>query len=284
MTGTEATTYGSTRRRIGRIGTYGVAASAAIFVALLFAVPTAAAAPMAQAVVLSAPYHGTVTSYTNSWSTAGCGSAAILTRPFFHPTTGLAGWSDQAKGPACTKNPLGASGEASSGFFTLFPLTLSKHSVTIVVVISIQAELQARDSAVTCVPSALNASCYSEAYAGISGDAYLYDQTIGAYWFPTTFWTGAFVQAYNYTTCYSGSCSSFGAPSESMQVHTTAALTIPATRLHPSDSFYLYVFFSGTVIASVGVDAASISGGSTSALLNVATNGNGIDIASITIT
>lgn len=283
MKSTGPGTQETARRYAKRSAKYGVATMAALAVVVLFMVPSAGASPMAQAVVLSAPYHGTTTAYTNSWTASGCGSAAIVTRPFFHPSTGLAGFSDRAKGPACSKNPLGAGADASSAFFTLFPLTFSKHSATITMVLSIQAELVAQDSAVNCVPTALNASCYSDAYAGVSGDAYLVDQTTGAYWFPTSFWSGAFVDAYNYTTCYLGSCSSFGAPSASMHVSTTVALIIPASGLHLSDSFVLYVFFSGTTTAGVGVDAASLTG-STSAVLNVANHGNGIDIASITIT
>jgi len=285
MIGTNAEIKDAGRSTKRRLTSYSLVAGAAVVVALLFVLPTAAAAPMARAVVLSAPYYGTTTSYSNSWSASGCGSAAITATPFFHPSNGLAGFADQARSTACTHNPLGGSGGASSGFTTLFPLTFSKSKATIVVVTTVSAVLHAHDSVGTCSASQTNYYyCDSSAYAELTGDAYLYDQTTGSYWFPTTFWSGAFVDAYNETFCYSGNCSTYGAPSASASVSGAVVFTIPATGLNPADSFVLLLFFSGYASVSVGTYAATLSGGSTSASVNVATMGHGINVASITIT
>jgi hypothetical protein len=285
MTETRTETEKARPRTKRGVAGLSVAAGAALVVALLFVLPSAAAAPVAHTVVLSAPYHGTKTSYSNSWSTAGCGSAAITATPFFHPATGLAGFADQARAPACSNNPLGASGGASSGFTTLFPVTFTKRSASIVVVTTVSAALRAHDSIAACTSGQTSYYyCDSSAYAELNGDVYLYDQTTGSYWFPSTFWSGLFVEAYNYTYCYAGNCSSIGAPNAAAHTSGAVVWTIPASRLNPADSYVLLLFFSGYASVSVSSYAASFSGGSTAASVDVATMGHGINVASITIT
>jgi len=274
-----------TGRRIGRATAYGVGGFAALAVVLLFVTPSALAAPIStptRPIVLVAPYTGTTVGYSNSWSQSGCGSAAILEKAFFHARSGLAGFDDRTKSPACSGNPLGASAWASSGMDIDFPVHVAHKALTIVAVTTIDAAMRAALSPGSCTSTASDYSCYAYADASLSGGFYLYDQTTGFYWFATSLWPGEFLSAYNLTSCYAGNCSSYSAPSESAHVDSTVVWTISATGLTPSDQFVLIAFFSSYTSASESSYAATTSGG-TLASVNAALGGNGIDVDSITI-
>ena len=262
---------------------FGVAPTLAVALAVLIAVPNASAGPSAHPVVLSAPYHGTKTGYSNTWSVTGCAHASIATPAFFAPKTGLAGFADRSSSPTCNQNPLGAYSSASSEVVVDFPVKATSSSLTIVAVTSVDAALRAHLANQACASSAPSYSCYAYASASVTGDVYLYDQTSGNYWFPSTFWYGAYVYAYDSDYCSAGTCSSYVAPNNSTHLSTTVVWTIPATGLVPTDSFVLVAYFSSSVSTEESNSAAPQSTGSATAVVDAATGSHGIDLASITI-
>lgn len=270
---------------MARTTAYGAGAGTALAIALLFLAPSTLAAPVnlpTHPVVLVAPYTGTSVGYSNTWSQSGCGAAAILAKAFFHAHSGLAGFDDRAKSPACSQNPLGATAWASSGMDIYFPVTVPHKSMTIVAITTLDVAMRATLTAGACTSTASDYSCYAYTEASLSGGFYLYDQTTGFYWFATSLWPGEFLSAYNLTSCYAGNCSSYSAPSESAHVDQTVVWTISATGLTPTDQFVLIAFFSGYASASETSYAATMTGG-TLASVNGALGGNGIDVDSITI-
>jgi len=269
--------------RLGRTATYGFGATAAFAIALLFFTPTTLAAPAGAVVVLSAPYHGTTTGVLDSWSAAGCGSAAVVTKAFFHAHTGLAGFDDRTRSPSCSANPFGASGGASSDLTIDFPVTITAKSTTIVAVATLDVGLHADLTVGACTATAINYSCAGYASAYLTGGFYLYDLTTGAYWFASTLWPGEFLSAYNYTTCYSGTCYNYSTPSESALVDSTIVWSIAATGLSTTDQYVLYAYFDGAVSSSETSYGATITGSLATAGVNAATMGHGIDVDSITI-
>jgi hypothetical protein len=260
----------------------GVASGLAVAVLILLVTPNTLGAASAQAIVLSAPYKGTSTGYSNGWSVTGCGKAMISAPPFFDPHTGAAGFADRAVAPTCKSNPVNPSASAGSGFLTLVPVHISGTSVSIVAVTTMVASVRANVGSGTCAGTG-NYSCYQSSYAELFGEVYLLDQTSGLYWYPSTFWYGAFVSAYNDTFCYLGTCSYFSSPSASAPVSTTFVWQVAATSLNPADHFQLVVYFWGEVEAYQSVFGATLTGGLASASVNMATMGNGFDLDSITI-
>jgi len=271
-----------TRSR-ARLWAPGATAGIAVAVLFLLAAPNALGASPPKAVVLSAPYKGTSTGYSNSWSATGCGTAKISTYPFFDPHNGLGGFSDRAASPVCKANPVAPSGSAGSWFDTLVPVHVSQKSVTVVVVATVDALVRAELSAGSCTSSSANYSCYLSSYAYMYSDVYLLDLTTGSVWYPSTYWPGVFDSAYNETFCYAGNCSSYSSPSMSTTVSATHAWSIHATALNPADRFAIEVYVSGDVYTELAAYGAVLHGADTSASVNLATMGNGFELDSITI-
>lgn len=255
-----------------------------VAVAMLMMVPTTLASPTPHVVVLAAPYKGTTTGTSSSLSTSGCGSAVILQKAFFHPSTGVGGFGVRSTSPSCPANPLGASGYAAASFETNLPVPIASSSVSIVAVASVNAFVRAHITVGTCSPISANYTCYLGASSEIYAYVELIDETSGNYYFSANYWSGYFVSAFNETACYAGTCYYYSQLGASHHLAATPVWKFTEKGLNPKDHFVLSFYFSSYISSSQFTSAATMTGGSATALVDASSGSNGITLDSVTIT
>jgi len=243
------------------------------------------------------PYKGTVQQNYNSQSTGGCSAIGKNTaKASWSPVTGVGHLGEVASAKTCGKSLAGVGGNsngyASGEFEIAVPIkiaTTGAHSVAAAWTISL-TDSQKMTVGGVCPAVKLNSLgagysyCDASSEAYVSGYAYLVDVTNGTYFYSTTYWSGLFNYSsqYNDTYCYNFNCTSYnytyGTPS-----------TFSGSASHTW-------YFNGTMVKShhyvliaymYGGASAYLYGfpkSTASAMVNMATLGNGAKLTGISVT
>jgi hypothetical protein len=262
------------------------------FVALVTLLPpgTALAGPMTTTIRITAPYHGAMVSPSMTLSTSGCGSASLITAPFFHPHSGHAGFSGSAATGGCSPT-LGGFGSAYEAFYVSVPINVIPGQDKIVAKWSLHVSGGTTFHLGKCkMPVQTNTSGYSycSAYASstLSAYSYIYDTTNGSYVAaPTTYWAGLSNTSSFFVTCYLGNCTTYtyGTPG-SFSFNGPLTVVFHASGLLATHHYAMVANFYGSQYASQSSFGASLVHTHLSAWLNAGTFGNGLTLSSITIT
>jgi hypothetical protein len=261
----------------------GTAWGAVPLVVLLLMVPGALGSSV---VVMTAPYSSVTVSPANGYSTVSCAHATVANKAYFHGGSGFGGFADRAAARYCS-GPTSSSGWSDGSFTAMVPIHLSHSSASVIAAVVVRAWVSATLSLGKCTitnPNSTSQFCSLAASAAIHGFVWVEDTTAGSAWYPSTYWGGISRTSYSDTSCYQGSCSS--SQSQTLgpsQTTNSTRWSINITHANPKDHFALIVEYYGYASVSWSVSGASLVGGIASAVVNAATRGNGIDLASITI-
>ncbi|HEV8050249.1 MAG TPA: hypothetical protein VGP88_06615 [Thermoplasmata archaeon] len=267
------------------MGTLGIA----VLMVMIVPASAASAPAIVHTVMITAPYTGAYSNPSMSVSTSGCGTAAVITAPFWHARTGDGGFSGRASGSSCAPIYSG-SGYTTLGFTSYVPIVAMPGHDKIVVKWALDVTgAESIHSGACRVTSTTNYSeCYESASSSLSGYAYLVDLTNGSYLgSSTTYWNGTGASSYALQYCYSGNCSTYayGGTGGTFALHGNVAWTFHVHGMLATHQYELVQSFTGYVSASSSVyGSATLQHGHASAWLNAGTFGNGIRLASITIT
>jgi hypothetical protein len=267
-----------------------------MLIALLLPV-TATAAPMTvlQTIKITAPFAGATTSVSESHSVSGCGSATIVTPPFFHLRTGVAGFSGAASSHICASGALGSS-EVFETVGASVPLIVLSGMNHITASFSIKVDGGNTFHVGACTMSSGNGTgnnstlseCYASALASVFPLAYLYDATNGTYFLATGdlgSWAGTSGGSLYLKHCLAANCTTDSkiAPG-SFSFHGPAVWHFKAPGLVTSHSYFLEFWLFGDVIVQQEVSGATLGHTYGSAWLNIGTFGDGAKLNSIVIT
>ncbi|MCI4321046.1 MAG: hypothetical protein L3K18_05535 [Thermoplasmata archaeon] len=259
-------------------------------IALLLPV-TAAVSPLTvvQTIRITAPYTGATTYVMSSVYKNGCSTSTIVTPPFFHWRTGVAGYSGTASSHTCATNSSGSASTFES-IYTVIPLVVLPGTDHITLSWSIQVDGGNSLHVGRCsVPSGNNSFFYCSATASVSVGvlADVFDGTNGSVFFPSGngSWMGVTSATSDFEVCNSGNCSmsTSGAPG-TFSFHGPAVWHIKAPGLVTSHTYYLSFGFYSYEFVSEGGYQATISHSGGNAWLNFGTFGDGAMLHSILIT
>jgi hypothetical protein len=283
-----------TGRRPRWMGTAAIGTLAFVALVVVVLPGSAMAAPMSiyHTIRITAPYTGSVVAPSTSVSTYACGTASIITAPFFHPHTGHAGLSGVAATGGCSPT-IGGSASAYESFSVSVPLAVIPGQDHIVAKWSLHVAGGSGLHVGKCsMPAQNNTSGFSECYASSSSSlnayAYIIDATNGSYIAsPTVWWAGLTNGSSWFLYCFAGICTTYlyGSPG-TFAMSGPLAFTFNAKGLLATHSYTLLTYFYGSEYvsqASYGV-GTSLTGTHTSAWLNAGTFGNGLSLNSITVT
>lgn len=235
-------------------------------------------------VVLTAPYAGVSVSPSSSLATVGCSRATIHVAPYFHAQTGKGRFFESASAGSC--NAVGGSGASTSaGFGVSVPVRFTHSTASLVAVTVIRAWVAAPIVRASCsISNTSYAYCAQSSYASLQAAVYLTDQTSGGYYYSNTTWTGVFRSNYVDYYCYQQNCSAYTSNGTGPNLNAVSvAWSFNLTSLTTSDKFALLVYFYSYASAGSAAYHATMSSGETTASVNAATLGDGIDLASISI-
>jgi hypothetical protein len=277
------------RRRWAGTAAVGTLAFVALVVVLLPA--SAMAAPMSiyHTIRITAPYSGTTVTPSMSISTSGCGTASLITAPFFHPGSGRGGFSGSAAASGCPTT--GGSGSTYESFSASIPIAVIPGHDKIVAKWTLHVSGGTSMGIGKCsIPVQNNTSGYSycSVYASsiLSGYAYIYDSTNGTYVAtPATYWAGLSNSSSYYIYCYAGNCTTYvyGSPG-TFAFHGPLTFVFNANGLLATHTYVLVTDFYGSQYASENSYFAPLHHAHASAWLNAGTFGNGLTLNSITVT
>ena len=258
---------------------------------MLFVTSVAAGATMVP------PYKGSVSANYNSQSTGGCSAVGkIVAKAAWSPVTGIGHFADAASAKSCAKSLAGigsgSNGYASGEFEIAIPVhiaTTGAHSVAPTWMFTI-ADSQKMSVGGVCPAVKISATGYGSSYcdasseAYVSGYAYLVDTTNGTYFYSTSYWSGFFNYSsqYNDTYCYNFNCSyynsSYGAPS-TFSGSTSHTWWFNGTMVKSHKYVLITYVYGGASAYLYGYPKSSAS-----AMVNLATLGNGAKLSSISVT
>lgn len=239
---------------------------------------------------ISAPYPGTIVTPSMSLATSGCGTASMVTAPFFHPGTGRGGFSGTAAATGCISG-LGGYGDASQAISVNVPFSARSGHNRIVEKWALAVSGGTTFSLGKCVMSSGTSNtsytyCSVYSTSSLEGYSYLYDATNGSYIAsPTVAWAGLSNGTSSYQYCYAGNCSSYttGGPG-SFSFTGALSWVFVANGLVSTHTYELETYFYGSEYAGVSAYDATLHHAHASAWLNAGTFGNGLSLTSITVT
>jgi hypothetical protein len=273
------------------LGTAAVGSLAFVaLVVVLLPVSAMGAPTIYHTIVISAPFTGATSTPSMSLSTSGCGTATMVTAPFFHSGTGRGGFSGTAAASGCLSG-LGSSGDASQTISVVVPFSAMSGHNRIVEKWSLAVSGGTTFHLGKCAMPAMNNSSsysYCDVYSSsyLYGYSYLYDATNGSYIAsPLVSWAGLSNGTTFYQYCYAGNCSTYssGAPG-SFSFTGALSWTFVANGLVSTHTYELATSFYGGEYASVSAYGATLHHTHASAWLNAGTFGNGLTLNSITVT
>lgn len=238
---------------------------------------------------ISAPFPGTTVTPSMTVSTSGCGTAAMVTAPFFHPGSGRGGFSGTSGGTSCASG-LGGYGDASQSVTVSVPFSAMSGHNRIVEKWSLAVSGGTTFHLGKCAMPSGNSSTFSDcdvyASSSLEGYSYLYDATNGSYLAnPLVAWAGLSNGTSSYQYCYSGNCSTFmtGGPG-TFSFTGPVSWTFVVNGLVSSHTYEIETSFYATEYSDVSAYGATFHHTHASAWLNAGTFGNGISLNSITVT
>jgi hypothetical protein len=242
------------------MGTAAIGTLAFVALVVVLLPGSAMAAPMSiyHTIRITAPYSGSVVAPATSLSTYACGTASIVTAPFFHPHSGHAGLSGVAATGGCSPT-IGGSASAYESFAVSVPIAVIPGHDHIVAKWSLHVAGGSGLHGGKCVmPAQNNTSGFSECYAWSSSSlnayAYIIDTTNGSYIAsPTTYWAGLTNSSWWFFYCYGGNCTTYasGTPG-SFAMSGPLAFTFNANGLLATHSYVMWASWYGSVYASQG--------------------------------
>jgi len=246
--------------------------------------------PMAQAASvggtntpMKAPFVGATGSGGTSTSSSDCGTGKIVHQPIFSASTGLVSFSVRAHAASCT-GAYGDSGSATASETVTVPIAVVTGNDVIHAKWTVDASIGARLGGASCTLTNSSYSyCYSEAYAEMSGYAYLYDLTNGSYWWSTNSWSGPVASSSFYDYCYAGNCSTTVSGNQHVSVAGNAVWNFRPHGLNSAHSYELVISWYADVSAYDSTYLGTLSGASEAGWVTMAGPGYGAWLDSITV-
>lgn len=289
--GTRGQYSSATVQRKGRwLGALATGSFALVAMIALLLPASAAMAPMTvtHTIRITGPYTGSTASPSSSVSMSGCGTASLVTPPFFHWRTGQAGLSGSSAAHVCASG-LGASASTSESISTAVPIAVLDGTNHILVKWTAHFDGgQGMHFGKCTIPvgGAINyAYCYAQASSSLSAYAYIYDATNGSYIYPSnSTFPSVSSSSYVFESCYSGNCSTYtyGAPGI-FSFAGSVFWHFHGTGLVASHAYWLETAFYGSQSATVASYGASLGPSHAQAWLNFGTFGNGATLDSVTV-
>jgi hypothetical protein len=272
------------------MGSFGLVALMALILPV-----SATVAPMTvvQTIMITAPYTGATTYVMSSVTKSGCSTSTIVTPPFFHWRTGVAGYSGTALSHTCAANRSGYASTFES-VYAIIPIVVLAGTNHITASWSIKVDGGNSVHFGPCaVPSGNTtgnnsfSECYASASVSVGVFADVFDGTNGSVFFPTGngSWMGVTSATSDYEFCYSGNCSTYssGAPG-TFSFHGPMVWHFKAPGLVTSHTYYMSLEFYSYEYAIEGAYHATLSHSGGNAWLNFGTFGDGAQLNSIVIT
>jgi hypothetical protein len=268
----------------------GLVAVGAVVLLLLVAAGARGAPAPTQRVVLIPPYSGASAYTSEGTDVVACGHAAVPVRPFFHAARAAVGFDVTAGSHICSQYP--SSGFASATVTVSVPLPAGVTGSTVVVRWTMDYQVQAHIGSMVCLlPVNVSYSdCYVYASAEIYPTLYLYDETSGVAYFPSTALPFESVQATVENWCSNGTCGAIYSPgghsSGDLRVVTAIPITgfnASTTGLNASHTYELVWSLGGWVDCFDSWYDATLSGTGFAASVTLAGPGEGAHLSSITV-
>lgn len=240
-----------------------------------------------------APFKGTVYLSLGFGALGGCASAKVSTKSFFSLHTGKGGFAGVVSARTCGSGYNTDSGDVSSGFHAYLDAPFHRGPTTVYLNGTFAMKGTLRDVPGKCTIYATSnfAACESSAEVYVYGYAYWQDLTTGSQAFMGQLGGSAFYLVDNSTFCETSwngtsfSNSSSGTPgpiSASGAFSVAYTLTTTMVKTHQYVVFVELVEYTDAQVSySHNGGFLSYSGASASSMVNFASGGNGITIASI---
>ncbi|MCI4343776.1 MAG: hypothetical protein L3J92_06665 [Thermoplasmata archaeon] len=270
-------TPGRWRWNVATVGLLGIAL-------ILLVSPMAQAASVGGAnITIRAPFAGATGSGGSSTSSSDCGAGRIVHQPMFWASTGLVSFSVRAHATSCT-GAYGDSGSATASETVTVPIAVVTGNDVIHAKWTVDASIGARLGGASCtLTNSTYSYCYSEAYAELSGYAYLYDLTNGSYWWSTNYWSGAAASSSFYDYCYAGNCSTTVSGSQHVSIAANAVWNFRPHGLNSAHSYELVISWYADASAYDYTYLGMLTGASETGWVTMAGSGYGAWLDSITV-